>query len=351
MKKLVILLLIFLIGCKPETQPAGTIKNAPEFHDSYFLTEDGIKLPVRRWLPHLVTPRALLIGVHGFNDYSYFLNRPAEYFSRQGIAVFAYDQRGFGAAPHRGYWAGRETLATDLRNFVRAVKLHYPGLPVYLLGESMGGAVVIEAVRDGHMPKVDGIILVAPALWSREIMPWYQSGLLWVLTHTVPWLTLSGDGVGAKLSDNREMMQELDNDPLVIRKTRVEALHGLTNLMDSAAENASYLGGKILLLYGAKDDIIPKQAITSFLRNLFSSGVSGKSVGYYQNGYHLLLRDLEAHIIWQDIAYWVLNHGAGTLPSTADERAKLELSMPLEDWRQADSTFNITNCTGKEVTC
>jgi alpha-beta hydrolase superfamily lysophospholipase len=337
MNKLIILLLILLVGCKPGSQPAGTTKNAPELHDLYFLTEDAVQLPLHRWLPGTGKPRAVIVGVHGFNDYGNFLKRPAEYFSEQGIAAFTYDQRGFGAAPQRGYWAGRETYAADLRNFVRVVKQRYPSIPVYLLGESMGGAVAIEAVRDGHMTKIDGIILVAPALWPREIMPWYQTSLLWLLAHTVPWMSFSGEGVGAKLSDNREMMRELDSDPLVLRKTRVEALLGLTNLMDSAFENATQLGGKILLLYGDKDEIIPKQAIHAFLQGLYSSGESGKTVGFYPNGYHLLLRDLKADIIWQDIATWTLSDGEKALPSKADKRAKHELIEPLQWWQQAES--------------
>ncbi len=337
MKKRLLLLLILLIGCKPETQPANSTKYSPELREVDFLTEDGVQLPIHRWLPTGGKPRAVIVGVHGFNDYGNFLKRPAGYFSSQGFAVFTYDQRGFGAAPQRGYWAGAESYAADLRSFVRALKQRYAGVPIYLLGESMGGAVVILAVRDGHMPKVDGVVLVAPALWSREEMPWYQTTALWLLAHTVPWMSFSGEGVGAKLSDNREMMRELDSDPLVLRKTRVASLHGLTNLMDSAYYNASYLGGKILLLYGDKDEIIPKNAIYAFLKGLFSSGAQGKTVGFYENSYHLLLRDLKAKVIWQDITAWVSANGeVNHLPSGADKRAKNEFLLPLHVLQQAD---------------
>ena len=329
MKKLIVLLLILLLGCKPETQPAGLTKNTPELRDLYFLTEDSVQLPVHRWLPSFGKPRAIIIGVHGFNDYGLFLRRPADYFSNQGIATYTFDQRGFGASPRRGYWAGRDTYAADLRSFVRTIKQRHPGLPVFLLGESMGGAVVIEAIRYGHMAKIDGIILVAPALWPREIMPWYQTTLLWLFAHTIPWMTFSGEGVGATLTDNREMMREFDNDPFVLRQTRVEALHGLTDLMDSAFENASQLGGKILLLYGEKDEIIPKTAINAFLQGLYSSGDSGKTVIFYPDGYHLLLRDLKADIIWEDIVTWVLSDGAKTLPSNANKKTKLKSIFPI----------------------
>ncbi|MEQ1485016.1 lysophospholipase [Methyloglobulus sp.] len=337
MRTLSILLFILLIGCKPEADLHDTKTTSPQLHDRYFLTEDGLKLPLHRWLPVSGAVRAVIIGVHGFNDYSYFFRQPAEYFSSQGIACFAYDQRGFGAAPQRGFWAGRETYAADLQGFVQQVKQHYPGIPVYLLGESMGGAVVMAAIRNARMPSVDGVILAAPAVWPRKIMPWYQTSLLWVLSRTVPWLTISGQGVKVKLSDNREMIRELDNDPLVLRKTRVESLYGLTNLMDSAFENADLLSGNILLLYGDRDDIIPKEAIYAFLKRLYSSGTKGKTVGFYPQGYHLLLRDQQAHLLWRDIVAWIASYGSGKLPSGADDVAKKQLLMPLLAWQRGSS--------------
>jgi acylglycerol lipase len=332
MRTLLILLFILLVGCKPGDHPSDT-KISPELHDQYFLTEDGTRLPLHSWLPKARTTSAVIVGVHGFNDYSYFFRQPAEYFSNQGIASFAYDQRGFGAAPQRGFWAGREAYATDLQSFIRLIKQRYPGLPIYLLGESMGGAVVIAAIRDARMPPVDGIILAAPAVWPRKIMPWYQTSMLWVLARTAPWLTFSGQSVKVKLSDNREMIRELDSDPLVLRKTRVDALYGLTNLMDSAFDNASLLRGNILLLYGDRDDIIPKEAIYAFLQRFLAGGKDGKTVGFYPQGYHLLLRDLQAPTLWQDITAWISAHGSGKLPSGADDRAKKQLLMPLLAWQ------------------
>ncbi|WP_394754065.1 alpha/beta hydrolase [Crenothrix sp.] len=335
MRTLLTLLFILLVGCKPGNYPASMKKHAPELHDQYFLTDDGLQLPLHRWLPHTSPPRAVIIAVHGFNDYSYFFKQPAEYFCKQGIASFAYDQRGFGGAPQRGLWAGRQVYATDLQNFVSLIKQRYPKIPVYLLGESMGGAIVIAATRDVDMPFVDGIILAAPALWPREIMPWYQTSMLWILAHAAPWLTLSGQSVKVKLTDNREVLRELDNDPLVLRKTRMDALYGLTNLMDAAFNNARLLQGKILLLYGDRDDIIPKVAIYAFLQRFFASGTDEKTVGFYPEGYHLLLRDLHAYTLWQDIAAWISANGTGKLPSGADDKAKQQLLKPLITWQQA----------------
>lgn len=316
----ILLLLITLTGCMPEIHPFGEKNQLARLSETAFITEDGASLPLRHWLPKAET-HAVLIALHGFNDYSRFFTTPAEYLSHQGIACFAYDQRGFGLAANRGLWAGHETYIDDLQALVRLLKQRYPKVPVYLLGESMGAAVIITAMGQATMPSVDGIILASPALWARETMPWYQTSLLWVLAHSMPWLTLTGRGVvKVTPSDNIKMLRALGRDPWVIKGTRVEAMYGLTDLMDAAFDTANSLHENTLMLYGEKDDIIPKEPTYAFLQTFLATDKTNKTVAIYPNGHHLLLRDLKAETTWQDIAAWI-KHQSDTLPSGADKHA------------------------------
>ncbi|WP_411727087.1 lysophospholipase [Methyloglobulus sp.] len=310
----------------PMIYPPGSKNSSAQLTDNLYRTKDGASLPLRQWLPK-TEPKAVIIALHGFNDYSHFFDRPGTYFSAQGIACFAYDQRGFGAAPKRGLWAGIPAYTDDLRILVRLVKHRYPRQPIYVLGESMGGAVIITAIGQVGIPEVEGVILAAPALWARQTMPWYQTSLLWVLAHSFPWLRLSGDGVGVKASDNIEMLRELGRDPLIIKKTRIEAIYGLTDLMDAAFDSADQLRANTLILYGENDEIIPKKPTYDFLQRFLSSDRERKTVAFYPQGYHMLLRDLQAPIAWEDIAAWI-NLGTDKLPSGADRRAN-EVLKPL----------------------
>lgn len=292
---------------------------------SAYFTEDGIALPMRSWLPKSEV-KAVILALHGFNDYSHFFAMPAQYFSEQGIACYAYDQRGFGQAPQRGYWAGSEAYVNDVAVLVNLLKQRYRELPVYLLGESMGGAIALTAVSQSLKSEVNGIILAAPAVWARSTMPWYQTGLLWTLAHTVPWMRLSGKGLGRQASDNIEMLRAMGRDPLIIKETRVEAIYGLTNLMDEAFASAKLLQENILLLYGEKDEIIPKEPVYQFVQQFLSEpGFFSKTVGIYPKSYHMLMRDLGAIAVWQDIVAWIGEHSEH-LPSGAHEHAKKVLA-------------------------
>ena len=59
-------------------------------------------------------PRAVILGVHGFNDYSNAFAEFGAYAAGRGIAVHAYDQPGFGANPDAGLWPGIPALVASL---------------------------------------------------------------------------------------------------------------------------------------------------------------------------------------------------------------------------------------------
>jgi len=94
---IILILSCLLAGCVPSIYPSGAKTTAAhlDLDTQAFITEDGARLPLREW-PTQGEPRAVIIAVHGFNDYSRFFDKPARYFSEHGIASFAYDQRGFG---------------------------------------------------------------------------------------------------------------------------------------------------------------------------------------------------------------------------------------------------------------
>jgi acylglycerol lipase len=317
---LLLVWLVFLAAC---SSARPVLPQRPAITQKAFITADGCRLPLRAWLP-AQTPRAVLIALHGFNDYGRFIERPARYFKNQGIAVYAYDQRGFGAAPERGRWAGTATYVKDLIDFAALIRARYPQIPLYVLGESMGGAVAIIAASQGLSWYADGLILAAPAVWARSFMPWYQRSLLWLASHLVPQLKVSGDGLDILASDNLEMLRALGRDPLVIKATRIDAIAGLVDLMDQAQASAAKLHLPTLYLYGAKDQIIPPAPTRHFLRQTDPRVV--KPV-WYAMGYHLLLRDLRAEQYWRDILAWIKASDA-PLPSGADRQAVAWLQSP-----------------------
>ena len=302
------LVLPLLLSCAPITRLPGPDIALPTLNGDHFLARDGAKLPLKSWLPKSGDPGAVIIALHGFNDYSNFFAEPGAYLATRGIASYAYDQRGFGAAPERGFWPGTDALADDLETLSILIGKRHPGLPIFLLGESMGGAVIMVAASDAaNLKNINGVILAAPAVWGRSTMPWYQTTALWISAHTAPGLTLTGQGLKIVPSDNIEMLRALGRDPLVIKETRIDTLYGLTGLMDAALGAANRLDRRALILYGERDEIIPREPTDRMLASLPRDTRHHHKVVMYKNGYHMLLRDLQAETVWSDIAEWIGN--------------------------------------------
>lgn len=297
-------------ACAPRVEPAGPFLSPPQLKDDRIVAADGAVLPLRRWMPDR-PPRAVILALHGFNDYSRAFERPGEYWTKMRIATYAYDQRGFGEAPHRGIWAGHETMAADAAAALDLVRARHPGVPAYVLGESMGGAIAMIAAPT---LQADGLVLVAPALRGRRQLGPLASAALWLTARTIPWYPLTAEGLNFQASDNVGMLRALGRDPLIIKRTRIDAVEGLVNAMDTALAAAPRLPS--LVLFGARDELVlPEAALASFRR-------TRARVVLYRDGWHMLLRDLNAQVALDDIAAWIADPAA-PLPSGSDSAPRL----------------------------
>ncbi len=322
------LILSFLNSCSPYLREPGQTIRTPQLTEKEFFTADGEILALKTWRSEDNPPKAIIIALHGFNDYSNFFKAPGTFFAKQGILSYAYDQRGFGASKYPGSWSGAKAMTNDLRTFIGLVKDRHPLIPLYLLGESMGGALIIVAATEAPTLNVNGVILSAPAVWGRITMPWYQRIALQIGVHIMPSVKITGEKLNLKPSDNIKMLQALGRDPLIIQKTRVDAVFGLVNLMDKALKRTPHFTETALILYGEKDDIIPSESIQLMLSRLNHTKKRYR-LALYKNGYHMLLRDLKARIPWNDIVYWIQNNDQ-PLKSGSDLKAYKRLSIQNE---------------------
>ena len=272
---------------------------APALEDDAVVSIDGARLAVTVW--EAEAPRAAVIALHGMNDYSETFAMSGPWWAEHaGITTYAVDQRGFGRSPDFGRWAGAETLAADLRAMVAAVRRSSPGLPVFVLGHSMGGAVVMKA--EGAAPLgAAGLILVAPGVWGGGALPFPYRLTLNLAASLAPGKTLTGERAGRQPSDNIEVMRAMYADPLVIKETRLDAVLGVVRLMGEAYGEADSVGGDVPFLIGEKDEVIPVNVMERASERLCGN----VEVRRYDEGWHLLLRDLQAETVWRDVAGWI----------------------------------------------
>ncbi len=304
-------------SCAPIVQELGNAASIPQLTSDVAIMEDGIALPMRQWPAK--KPQAILVAVHGFNDYSNAFDTPATWFATQGVTTYAYDQRSFGKTKNRGIWAGGEVMTRDLATFVTLIKQRHRNLPVYVAGVSMGGAVAMRALGKGWLGPADGVVLVAPAVWGWRSMNMFYRVSLWSAAHLAPSTTATGSGLKIWPSDNIEMLRKLGKDPNMIRKTRIDAIYGLVTLMDEAFDSAKRISKPVLYLYGVNDQLVPREPTFKTMTAIKSE----KRIVYYKKGWHMLLRDKQAKRVWSDMLVWMRNKKA-EFPSGEEITNKLK---------------------------
>ena len=287
---------------------------------------DGAKLGLSHWEPASGPPWAVIVGVHGMDDYANAFHLAAPYWASQGIATYAYDQRGFGRSPQRGIWAGDALMTQDLRTIVSLVRARYPRAVIAVAGESLGGAVAIEAFASNHPPDADRLVLLAPAVWGWSSQPPPYKLALWITAHVSPSKVLNPPSFVTdhiSPSDNTEELIAMGHDPLMSWGARPDALYGLVDTMEHAWREIGEVKAPTFYLLGAHDQIIPRPPALQAAHRL----PAGDRTAYYAEGWHLLLRDKQAHNVWEDVAAFVRDPTA-PLPSGAPPISGTGASKP-----------------------
>jgi acylglycerol lipase len=308
---------MLLTACTPVRQSVqipGPYYQGPRFTPSQFVTFDGAALGLSTWQAETREPRAVIVALHGMNDYARAFETAAPFWAAHGITTYAYDARGFGRSPQRGVWGNEALMIKDLRTALQVARTAHPSRPIVVVGESMGAATILAAAGEAEGIAADRLVLIAPAVWGWSNLPLVYRVSLWTTAHLPvsrkpfdPPRTVTRTIMA---SDNIEMLRRLGRDPNMIFATRLDAVYGLVRLMERAYKAADKLPQQTLVLYGARDQIIPRPALTATVAKLPPSVRTIE----YPEGYHMLTRDLQAERVWSDIAAFIADPG-GPLPS------------------------------------
>lgn len=293
---------------RPELAALGF--RGPRIVDDGFISFDGAKLGLMRWMP-AAEPDWVIVGLHGMNDYANAYHLAADWWAGRGIATYALDVRGFGRSPERGVWAPVALVLDDVRALITVVRERHPGAKIALAGISMGGALAISAMASANPPPVDKLMLFAPAVWGWSAQPLPNRLSLWLTAHTVGgWVVEPPDWLTREImaSDNIDELRRMGRDPLMIWGARSDAIYGLVNLMERGWKSTDAIEVPTAWFYGAKDQVIPREPTVEA-----STRLAGVKTAYYAKGYHLLLVDRQAVSVWRD-AEAFLREAAGPWP-------------------------------------
>lgn len=258
-------------------------------------------LPLHVWTARGPT-RAVILALHGFGDAGDLtFEDAARAWSRRGIAVYAPDQRGFGATASRHDWPGVDALTSDAVALSRALRARYPGVPLVVVGHSMGGGVALVAAARGL--DADALVLAGPAIAGGDALrPLYRTAAR-IAAAAAPEKRWTGRGIiSIRPTDNPAAIARVVADPRHFGDPTSRELYGLVQLMDEAATTAPSVTLPTLVLMGARDEVLRPTQVRKVADTMPAS-----SFRLYPAGWHWLFRDLQAPNVWRDVGDFVLS--------------------------------------------
>lgn len=276
-------------------------------HETEFVRgPDGERLFVQRWRPQ-GTVRAVVVLAHGVGEHSDCYWPFVEYFVPRGAAIYAHDHRGFGRSDgRRGHVPRYERFVEDLRPLVERARREHPGLPVVLVGHSMGGTIaLLFALR--YPALLDRAVCSAPALMVGLPVPAWKRLLGRTMSRLYPTYTDVAVFNPALLTRDPAIQQSAREDTL--RHTRKTArlytemfVRGPREVLARAGE----LRLPFLLLHGAEDPLVPVEAS----RRLYAAATAAdRSMQVYPAMRHEVLRELGREQVFADVAAWLVSRG------------------------------------------
>jgi alpha-beta hydrolase superfamily lysophospholipase len=246
---------------------------------------------------------AILHGLGGHSGQSTYAHL-IEHLVPRGYAVYGLDLRGHGrSGGRRGSIEGWGDYRSDLQVFLEEIRKTEADSPIFLLGQSLGGLIVLEfALR--YPREVQGVIASAPSLSTPNLSP-LLIGLLKALSPIWPHLTLSPKLDAAVVSRDPEEVKKLAEDPLTDPKLSPRLVAETLATMQWVQDHAAEFQVPLLLIHGTADRLSSPEGSQTFFERV---ATEDKVLKLYEGGYHQAFIDTNREQVLADIAGWLGQH-------------------------------------------
>jgi alpha-beta hydrolase superfamily lysophospholipase len=277
------------------------IKNI-KHQEGYFSGVEGYQLYYQRWYP-VSPPQSIQVIIHGLGSHSSTFGNLVEFLGDRGYVVYAWDLRGHGRSPgQRGYINNWREFREDLRAFLQLIEAQENNLPLFLLGQSLGGTIALDYALH-YRDRLNGLVLFAPAL-EVHISP-IKLVLGRIFSQFIPRFSLNTGLDLTAGSRNSQIISAYLQDPLIHPKGTARLATEFFQTVTWIEKHTDLLQVPLLILHGGADKIaMPKSS-----RHLFDKiTLADKEIHEYPQSYHELYNDLNYQDVLADIGDWLQKH-------------------------------------------
>jgi alpha-beta hydrolase superfamily lysophospholipase len=274
----------------------------PDSTLSTYTASDGDNIAVQDWpVAHDGPPRASVLIVHGLGEHAGRYDHVARRLNAWGFAVRSYDQYGHGdSGGVRGAIPTETRLLDDLGDIVASTRWRGgPGVPLVLLGHSLGGLVAASFVARKILP-VDALVLSSPALGTR-LSP-LQKLLLAVVPRVAPNLAV-GNGLDPDyLSHDPAVVAAYRNDPRVHDRVTGRLARFIADEGPAVVAKAPAWTVPTLLMYAGDDHMVDPAGSRAFAQAAPPALVTSRC---FDGLYHEIFNEQQPEPVFDCLRRWL----------------------------------------------
>ena len=278
--------------------------------DFSFASEDGLEIAYYRWrLPGRAN--AIVQIAHGMGEHALRYAHVADFLNQAGYHVYANDHRGHGRSVKSREslgdfgTAGWNGLVADMATLTRLARTREGGLPVILLGHSMGSFAAQQYVID-NSALIAGLVLSGSAAVDKLAIDPSREADLTAFNRAFEPARTQHDW----LSRDPATVDAYEADPLCgfgINKRAMEAMAASAGrLVDPAALAGIRKDLPIYIFAGDKDPINHGlEWLKPLAERYRAAGIANVSEKYYPEGRHEMLNEINRDEVMRDLVGWL----------------------------------------------
>jgi lysophospholipase len=264
---------------------------------------DGIQRDIHIW--EHKEPKAVFLSLHGLMDHGGNYINPGLYMKTQGFALVAYDQHGHDRK-RLAHVPRFDVFLDDLELMLVWVKEHYAGVPIFFMGNSMGGLILthfgIRVYKED--PLVKGFILSAPAYQNSLKTSKFLIVMAKILSRIAPGRAVPVEDLRPHVTrDEAEYKRMREDERDGIQATKMSARMGAEFLkaQDWVPEHIGEWKYPLLAIIPGNDKVI-NSGVTRELLAKIDEGLLTEL--YYPENYHENFNEINREEVFSAIVEW-----------------------------------------------
>lgn len=302
---------------KTHGKTGGKNRNEPVNRQGTFTGANSLKLFYQSWYPaapeatsKTTAVQGVLVLVHGLGEHSGRYCAVIQALTAAGYAVFAFDNQGHGKSEgQRGHIDSWQNYRDNTGAFLQLVRQQEPTAPLFLMGHSLGGLIVLDWVlqkahaADFQALNILGLVVSAPPISPSEgTASQVRIMLARLLSGLFPRLSLKMGLAECGLSRDQSIADQLAQDPLIHPYVTLRWGTETLNTIDWVKSHIHQLQLPILLTHGEADPIIDVAGSREIFQQI---GTDRKTLKIYPGSYHEPHNDLDSRLVVRDLVHWM----------------------------------------------